>query len=93
MALNSTAQAAWVGSTVAGNILAGALPDPGALGLDFALSAMFIGLLLGRLTGKREVAVAVVAVLVTLGGAYFLPANWNIILGALVAAGVGLMWP
>lgn len=91
VALNTTAQAAWVISTTAGSLIASALPDPAALGLDFALPAMFIGLLAGRLTGGGEAAVAGLAVLATLAGARFLPDNWNIVFGAAIAAAAGAL--
>ncbi|NLG84995.1 MAG: AzlC family ABC transporter permease [Firmicutes bacterium] len=91
VALNSTAQAAWTLSTFTGNLLAGLLPNPTALGLDFALPAMFIGLLAGRLTEAGESAVAALAVVVTLVGASVLPGNWNLISAALLAAGLGML--
>mgnify|MGYP000722403687 CR=1 FL=1 len=75
---------------MAGSLLAGAFPDPAALGFDFALPAMFIGLVAGRLTAGGEAAVAGLAVLGTLAGARFLPANWNVIVAAALAAAAGM---
>lgn len=43
--LNITAYLAWILSTMLGGIIGNWLPNPKAFGLDFALSAMFIGLI------------------------------------------------
>lgn len=43
--LNITAYLAWILSTILGGIIGNWLPNPKAFGLDFALSAMFIGLI------------------------------------------------
>ncbi|MGT2910173.1 AzlC family ABC transporter permease [Streptococcus cameli] len=46
---NVLSYAAWVSSTVVGCLLGNAIPNPETFGLDFALVAMFIGLLVSQL--------------------------------------------
>lgn len=43
--LNITAYVSWIGATIIGGLLGNWIPDPYLLGLDFALVAMFVGLL------------------------------------------------
>ena len=86
VSLNATAQIAWVASTVAGSLIGGAIPDPAALGLDFALPAMFIGLLSGRLTDRRQSLVALTAVILAVAGCWILPGNWLVVAAASAAA-------
>jgi len=91
VALNATAQITWVASTALGCLAGNLIPEPAALGLDFALPAMFIGLLAGRLTGGRQTMVAVVAGIGAVAGALVLPGNWNVVLAAIAAATVGMV--
>lgn len=90
-ALNGTAQLAWVASTGLGSLAGNLIPNPVAFGLDFALPAMFIGLLAGRLIDRRQALVAAMAILGTIGGAYILPSTWNVVLVAIVAATFGMV--
>lgn len=91
VALNAAAQLAWVASTAAGAAAGNLLPDPAALGLDFALPAMFLGLLAGQARDGRRVLAAVTAAVLAVAGALVLPGNWNVIIAAAAAAGVGAM--
>lgn len=52
---NVLSYAAWVSSTVVGCLLGNAIPNPGTFGLDFALVAMFIGLLIGQFDAMLKV--------------------------------------
>ncbi len=92
--LNITAQAAWVIATTLGAIAGSAVPDARALGLDFALPAMFAALLVLQIAARSRVHpalwVAVTAAAIAVGGAMVIPASWAIIAATLVAAGVGV---
>lgn len=90
IALNITAYAAWAVSGVVGFYLGSLIAEPEVWGLDFALPAMFVGLLL-PVCGQRPAAVAalcggaVSVLLHTLGvGA------WAAFAGALIGATAGL---
>lgn len=59
--LNMTAQSAWVAGTALGAFSGPLVGDPARYGLDYALVAMFIGLLALQVHRKREVMIASVA--------------------------------
>jgi len=82
--------AAWCGSTVAGVLFAEVIPDPKALGMDFAFTAAFIAIARSLWRGRSDllpwvVAVAVVFVGVKMFGA---PAHWMLALGGVCGAAV-----
>ena len=80
----------WQLSSVAGVLIGPALGNPLNLGLDFALPATFIGLLVPQLRDKATRVAALVAGVVAVVGATILPNNWHMILAALVAMLVGV---
>lgn len=59
ISLNVTAQASWVLGTVLGIVASNLIGDVKPLGLDYALSAMFIGLLVSQCTSPVRVVTAV----------------------------------
>ena len=59
LALNHTANAAWLLSTVAGGF-GGQFIPAGAFGIDFALTAMFICLLVFQLRDLRSIVTAAI---------------------------------
>ena len=92
LVLNHTANAAWLLSTVVGGY-GGKFIPPGAFGIDFALTAMFICLLVFQLQDVRSVATAVAAGILAVLFSILLPGNLYIILASVVAASVGLILP
>ncbi|GAB4268852.1 MAG: hypothetical protein Kow0013_19980 [Pararhodobacter sp.] len=82
--------AVWVLSTALGAGFAGALPDLGDSGMDFAFTAAFILLLTSLWKGRASLPPWGVAALVAGGGAALLPVDpsWSLILGAVAGAGV-----
>jgi predicted branched-subunit amino acid permease len=65
------------------------VPDPRVLGLDAAAPAAFLALLAPQVRGRRPWAVALLAAVVALGSAPFVPAGVPILLAAAAAvAGV-----
>jgi 4-azaleucine resistance transporter AzlC len=86
----------WQVSTAVGTLLGALLPEPAAYGLDLIFPLTFIGLLVPLLrdpeTRKGErvgMAVAVLAALLTIGGALVLPGSWYILIAGIAASGVG----
>lgn len=80
----------WVASTVTGSVVGPLLGDPARIGLDFAFTALFIGLIAGFWRGRLTVWV-----LVASGGASAVVAMlvgepWNVLAGA--AAGIAAAW-
>lgn len=92
--LNVTAQSAWVAATVGGALIGQTVGDARALGLDFALPAMFIGLLVPMLlkeSVKPRALTAAVAAAAGVAGALWLPQGWGVVAAAVLAAMVGVM--
>ncbi len=81
---------AWVGATVAGVLFASAIPEPRALGIDFAFTAAFILIARTLWQGHRDLApwgtsVAVVAIALW---SRMLDPSWALILGGVAGAAV-----
>lgn len=81
----------WVGWTVGtliGALAGSAIGDPSRWGVDFAMPAMFTALLVGQLTGRREVVAAVMAAGLALALANVLPGNWPVVAASVIGATV-----
>ena len=87
----------WVVSSVAGALLGGIVKEPKALGLDFALVAMFIGLLylqvISDITIKKKVQFLVIVVVFFLVyfGMIFITINLLIIVVTLIGCAIGVV--
>ncbi len=90
IATNMTAHLCWVTGSVAGAWTGGLLTDLETLGLDFALPAMFIFLLIIQLASLKYILVALLAVALSLFLHNFLGGHWYIIFTTLLAATAGL---
>jgi 4-azaleucine resistance transporter AzlC len=90
ISLNITAQTSWVIGTVLGVVAAGLIGDVKPYGLDYALAAMFIGLLVGQCGDKIKVMTAIIsggiATLLYLAGFH----QFHIIAATVLAATIGL---
>lgn len=95
-AANITAYLTWVLSTYAGGLLGGFIGDPKRLGMDFALVAMFIGLVYLQIVADESIdrRLQFVMVLVTLAlvffGMVFIPGNLLVLVVTLVGCGIGV---
>ena len=81
----------WALSTIAGVFVGSYIPDPLAWGLDFAMPATFLVLLVPRITDRTSVVVCVVAGLIAVVGSLYLPGKWYMIaaaFGAVLAGGL-----
>jgi branched chain amino acid efflux pump len=79
----------WPASTVAGLLLGTLLTDAAAYGLNLVFPLTFIGLLVPLLRDRVSAGVALLAGILTLGGALLLPGHWYILIAGVVASGVG----
>lgn len=91
LSLNVTAQFSWVVGTLLGIVASGLIGDVKPLGLDYALAAMFIGLLVSQCENKVRVISAIFA-----GGLasclYLLGLHqFHIIIATVLGASCGLM--
>ncbi len=89
IALQMTAYSAWVGGSVAGAFF-GSLVDSASYGIPFAMTALFICLLVPQIRSRSHLVVAIVAGAVALIFKEMLPNNLYIIVAAVAAALVGL---
>ena len=93
--LNLAAYLNWFAANIAGAVFGQWVADPQKYGLDFALPAMFIGLLVLSLAGrnnlKRDLAVAAVAGAVAVGLQFAGAGSFGVILATLTAATFGMV--
>ncbi len=90
LTLNHAANAVWVVSSVVGVYLGQLLP-PGAAGVDYALTGMFICLLVFQLRSPIFTATALIAAVCSVLAYLWLPGNAYVIVASCVAATAGLI--
>jgi 4-azaleucine resistance transporter AzlC len=90
LVVNHAANLTWFISTVAGGIGGRFIPE-GAFGIDYALIAMFICLLIYQIRKLIHLLTAVVAGLTAVGLAVVIPGNTYIVIASIAAATVGVM--
>lgn len=90
LAVNHVANATWIVSTIAGGY-AGSLIPPGAFGIDYALVAMLLSLLIFQLRDSLYVAVAAFSGLLAVVLAITLPGNLYMVIAPIIAASLGLL--
>jgi len=92
--LNLTAYLNWVLANVAGAVFGQWITSPEKLGLDFALSAMFIGLFtmqwLARSKVGADLIVAASAVAASVIGAVFVSESVGVFIAIIIAASIGV---
>jgi 4-azaleucine resistance transporter AzlC len=86
--LNHIANATWVGSSFVGGVTGQFIPA-GAFGIDYALVAMFLCLLVFQLRGGIYAVTAVLAGIFAVVFALVLPGNLHIIVASVAAATIG----
>lgn len=90
LVVNHATNITWVTSTIIGGY-GGQLIPAGAFGIDYALTAMFIGLLVIQLKGRKYVMTAVIAGALAIILSLALPGYSYIVLASVVAATVGVV--
>ena len=88
LVVNQATNATWFFSTLAG-AYAGQFIPPGSLGIDYALTGMFICLLVFQLRGPVFVATALIAALCSVTAYIWLPGNAYVIVASCMAATAG----
>ena len=89
LVVNHASNATWIGSTIAGGY-GGQLIPAGALGIDYALIAMFLCLVALQLRGPLYVITAIIAGALAVIVSLIVPGNAHIIIASAVAATVGI---
>jgi 4-azaleucine resistance transporter AzlC len=88
IAVNQCSNAAWVLSTILGGYGGQYIPV-GFLGIDYALSAMFISLLVLQLRGAIYVLTALISGAAAIGACLLVPGNAYVIIASLLGATAG----
>ncbi|MEH7243352.1 branched-chain amino acid transporter AzlC [Bacillus thuringiensis] len=93
--LNITAYLNWLIANLAGAFLAQWISNPEKFGLEFALPAMFIGILiltmLGRSKIKLDIVVAIISVFIAVGSSFMLSSSMGVIVATIIASTVGMV--
>lgn len=89
LVVNHTANIAWIVSTMAGGYAGGFVPER-AFGIDYALVAMLISLLVFQLRSRIYVVVAVISGVLAVLLGLVLPGNVHILAAPVLAASAGL---
>lgn len=79
----------WALATLAGVLVGGYIPNPLDWGLDFAMPATFLVLLLPRITDRVSLTVSLTAGIIAVVSSVYLPGKWYIIAATLGAVLVG----
>ncbi len=93
--LNITAYANWIIANIAGAYLGQWIANPEKFGLDFALPAMFIGLLVLSMVSRKQwrldIVVGISAVVLAVGVSLVLGGNIGVIAATLIASTIGMV--
>lgn len=89
--VNHAPNVTWLTSTVIGGYGGQFIPAK-AFGIDYALIAMFIGLLVFQLKGRKYVMTAVIAGALAIVLSLILPGNLYIVLASILAAILGVVF-
>ena len=90
LVVNHAANLTWFVSTVVGGIGGRFIPE-GTLGIDYALVAMFICLLVYQIRKRIHLLTALIAGLTAVGLSLVIPGNAYIVIASVVAATVGVV--
>ena len=89
LVVNHAANITWITSTIIGGFSGRFIPA-GAFGIDYALIAMFICLLIFQLKGRLYVITAVIAGALAVALSLVIPGNSYIVIASILAATLGL---
>ena len=85
LTLNHISNFSWIASTVIGGYAGEFIPE-GAFGIDYALIAMFIGLLAMQMKGRKYLLTALFAGILAVIFAMVLPGNLYVIFASMLSA-------
>lgn len=90
LVVNHLPNITWIGATVLGGYGGQFIPE-GAFGIDYALIAMFICLLVFQLKAWKYVLTAILSGALAVILALVIPGNWYIVLASVIAATLGVI--
>ena len=95
MGLNITAYLNWILATGIGVLFGNLIPNYEVFGLDFALTAMFIGLLVSSIKGNialnKSLVIIFSTIIILAGSTYFVSTNTGVLIAALSGAWMGMV--
>ncbi len=90
LTVNHLANATWFAATVCGALVGQFVPQ-GALGIDYALTGMFICLLVFQLQGRVHILTAFLAIAISIAWYLLIPGDSYIVGASMCAATLGYM--
>ena len=95
LGLNTTAHLNWLIANVLGGIFGEFIENPSSLGLDYALPAMFIGLLVIQICQeskyKKNIIIVVITVISMIICSKLFPGNISVIIATVIGATIGVV--
>lgn len=88
---NITLYIAWLIATIIGAVVGKSISDPLAWGVDFAMPATFLTMLIGLIVSRRVAIVAAVSAVTATAVYVLVPGKWYIIVAVIVATGTGVL--
>ncbi len=90
-AANFTSHSGWIVGTFIGAVAGDFLPDPKLFGLDYALPAMFLALLVPQCKERLYTMAAVLAAVLSIILALCGTGRWNVIISSVVTSTIGAL--
>ncbi|MBN1642607.1 MAG: AzlC family ABC transporter permease [Anaerolineae bacterium] len=90
--VNTVSHAAWISGSWLGAIGGTFVPDARRWGLDYALPALFLALLVPQLQSRRHTGVALCTGATVLALSVLGLAQWAVLLATIVGATLGVVW-
>lgn len=90
LVVHHSANSVWIAATVIGALVGSLIPE-GAFGIDFALPAMFLALLVLQFQSRIHVVTAILAAVASVACSLFLPGDSNAVIAAVTAASGGYL--
>ncbi|RJS51608.1 branched-chain amino acid ABC transporter permease [Bacillus subtilis] len=95
LGLNITAYINWLLANVLGGIFGGLVTDTESIGMDFALPAMFAGLLVLQILSKTnkalEISIAIFTIFCLIAVNFLMPGMWAVMVTTIIASTVGMV--
>lgn len=88
---NQTTQLAWVSGSAIGAFCGNIVNDVRPLGLDYAITAMFISLLVPQCSSRLHLIIAVFSMALSIALKYAGMSQWNIALATIAGATLGVI--
>jgi len=86
-----TAYLSWISGSILGVAVGSLAGDTARFGVDFALTAMFISLLVMQLKDRPTLAVAIMAGILSIIIREFSQSGWNVVVSTVTAATLGVI--